>query len=150
MAKARKTAREKLESHQDRKVEHTPKGRMLIPRPLDVDALIGEVREGNLVSVSQIRERLARDCEVDYTCPLTTGIFIRIAAEAAEEDLSNGIQRITPYWRVIKADGSLNEKLPGGVEAQAIHLKQEGHTIDLGQGKKPPRVKDFEGSLQRL
>jgi hypothetical protein len=81
---------------------------------------------------------------------LTTGIFLRIAAEAAVEDLRGGKQDITPYWRVIKADGSLNEKFPGGTAAQAARLREEGHSIQPGAGKKPPRVEDFEKSLQTL
>ncbi|MDI6603312.1 MAG: MGMT family protein [Patescibacteria group bacterium] len=36
---------------------------------------------------------------------------------------------VTPYWRVIKSDGSLNEKFSGGVKSQANYLKKEGFTI---------------------
>ncbi|RJQ28604.1 MAG: MGMT family protein [Peptococcaceae bacterium] len=125
-------------------------GRMLIPTPLLVDALIHKVQKGRLVTVRQIRERLAGDFKADVTCPLTTGIFIRIAAEAAEEDLRMGREEITPYWRVVRDDGSLNEKFPGGVEAQAARLKEEGYTIEPGKGKKPPKVKDFEKHLAGL
>ena len=121
---------------------------MVIPKPLDVDALIRKTKRGKLVTVSEIRSRLARDNNVDVACPLTTGIFIRIAAEAAQEDLGNGKKQITPYWRVIRDDGSLNEKFPGGVKAQSQRLKQEGHTVSQIKGK--PRVKDFEQSLMRL
>lgn len=152
MAKRRKTAREKLERELEPKVVDDPRGRgkMLIPKPLDVDALMRKIRKGNLATVAQIRDRLAKDFNADLTCPLTAGIFMRIAAEAAEEDLAQGKKRITPYWRVIKTDGSLNEKFPGGTEAQAVRLKEEGHTIVPGKGKKPPRVKEFEKSLQEL
>jgi len=123
---------------------------MLIPRPLDVDGLIRRIPRGKLATMEQIRERLAADFHADFTCPLTAGIFIRIAAEAAEEDLSRGETQITPYWRVIKADGRLNQKLPGGTEAQAARLREEGHSIQPGKGKKAPRVEDFEKSLQKL
>jgi len=123
---------------------------MLIPKPLDVDALVRRIQRGKLATVDQIRERLARDFGADLTCPLTTGIFLRIAAEAAEEDATRGERDITPYWRVIKSDGSLNEKLPGGVEAQAHRLREEGHTVQPGKGKKPPHVGEFERSLQSL
>jgi hypothetical protein len=152
MSKTRKTWREKLEVEQEPKVVDDPRGRgkMLIPVPLDVDALIRRVERGKLVTDKQIRGKLARNFHADLTCPMTTGIFIRIVAEAAEEDLRNGMEEITPYWRVIKADGSLNEKFPSGVEVQAAHLKEEGHTIEPDKGKKPPRVKDFEEHLQRL
>ncbi len=64
-------------------------GKMLIPRPLDVDAVMRRVRKGKLVTQSQIRDQLAKASRADCTCPLTTGIFIRIAAEAAEEAFSN-------------------------------------------------------------
>ena len=124
--------------------------RVLVPTPLLVDGLMRKVPKGKLVTVKQIRERLAKDFNADSTCPLTTGIFVRIAAETAEEDLRKGKKRITPYWRVVKPDGGLNEKFPGGVKAQAIHLKKEGHAIQQGKGKKSPVVKDFEKYLQRL
>jgi hypothetical protein len=152
MAKAQKSPREKLEREGLPKVVDDPRGRgrMLIPKPLDVDALVRRIHKGNLATVDQIRERLARDFGADLTCPLTTGIFLRIAAEAAEEELQRGERSITPYWRVIKGDGSLNEKLPGGVEAQAQRLRNEGHAIEPGEGKKPPRVADFARSLQNF
>jgi len=160
MAKARKTWREKL--------ENPPKGlpkvvdgppnwgkrfggrRVLVPTPLLIDGLVRKVPKRKLVTVKQIRERLAKDFKADSSCPLTTGILMRIVAETAEEDLREGREEITPYWRVIKPDGSLNERFPGGVEAQAARLREEEHIIELGKGKKAPRVKDFEKSLQTL
>lgn len=150
--KTRKTWREKLETLQQPRLVDDPQGRgkMLIPRPLDVDALIREIPKGKLVTVTQIRERLAAAHRADLTCPLTTGIFIRIAAEAAEEDITRGKKDMTPYWRVIKEDGSLNEKFPGGTEAQAARLREEGHSILPGKGKKPPRVQYSRESLHKL
>ena len=35
----------------------------------------------------------------------------------------------TPYWRTLKANGELNAKYPGGIEAQKERLEAEGHTI---------------------
>ncbi|MDY6918169.1 MAG: MGMT family protein [Chloroflexota bacterium] len=152
MAKSRKTWREKLESPRQAEVvdDRRGRGRLLIPRPLDVDALMRQVPVGKLATVEQVRQRLARDHGADLTCPLTTGIFIRIAAEVAEEDMNAGKADATPYWRVVKADGSLNDKLPGGVQAQAARLREEGHGVEPGKGKRPPRVKDFERSLHGL
>lgn len=152
MARPRKTAREKLQEVQEARLVDDPKGRgkMLIPKPLDVDALVRMIQDGKLATVDRIRERLARDANANFTCPLTAGIFLRISAEAAEEDLGDGKTGITPYWRVVKKDGSLNEKFPGGVEAQAARLRQEGHGIEAGKGKKTPKVRDFERSLQGL
>jgi hypothetical protein len=140
--------RAKLEKEQEREVVEItemktpryPPGRLLIPRPLDVDAVIRETAPGALVTARQIREALAERFDADYTCPLVTGIFVRIAAEAAEEDRAGGAAEVTPWWRVVAEDGSLNPKLPGGGATQAERLAAEGHAILPGRGKKPQRV----------
>jgi len=119
-------------------------GTMLIPSPRDVDALIRTVAKGEIVTVSKIRQYLAGNYSADVTCPLTTGIFVRIAAEAAEEEAREGKVRITPYWRVVKDDGSLNPKFPGGAARQAAHLRAEGHRIVAAKGARPPRVAGLE------
>ena len=145
--KTHKTWREKLEKEQEREIVDDPKGRgkMLIPRPLDVDALMRQVEEGKLVTVDQIRERLAKRHGATIGCPITTGIFANVAAHVAEEDAAEGKKDITPYWRTLKVGGVLNEKYPGGVEAQAARLKEEGHIIEA-RGKKV-WVKNFEKAL---
>jgi len=121
--------------------------KILVPTPLMADEVIRTVKKGKLITTGQIRAVLAKKSDADSTCPMTLGIFLRIISEAAEEDRLNGKNRITQYWRVVKDDGSLNPKYPGGVEAQAARLKEEGHKITPGNGKKPPKVKDFDKAL---
>lgn len=153
--KSRTSWREKLEKKQKPKVVKVPpkmrekfgSGTMLVATPLLVDKLVRKVKKGKLVLVTQVMDRLAKDFHADSTCPMTTGIFLRISAEAAEEDRRAGKKQITPHWRVLKVGGKLNEKFPNGVNAQAKRLRAEGHTIISG---KPPKVKDFEKSLQKL
>jgi hypothetical protein len=123
-------------------------GTLAIAHPRDVDALIRTVRKGRLITQTQLRERLARKYKTNAACPLTTGIFVRIAAEAAEEDRRAGKKTITPYWRVVRDDGRLNQKFPGGPAAQARRLRAEGMGIERGKGKQPPRVRDFERFLR--
>ena len=74
--KTRTTAREKLEKDQGLpKIVDIPpkmekrfgKGKMLIPKPLDIDALIRKVKKGKLVTQSQIREKLANDFKTNVT-----------------------------------------------------------------------------------
>ncbi len=125
-------------------------GMMLIPRPLDVDAIMRKVKKGKLITQPQIRDKLATQANTDIACPLTTGIFIRIVAESAEEDMRAGNKRITPYWRTITGDGKLNQKFPGGAKAQAARLRREGFTIRPGKGKQPPRIEGFEKHLVKL
>src|SRR5207247_9885196 len=113
--------REKMERPQEAKlVPVTPKmsrfgrGMMLIPTPKLVDSLIRRVPRGKLITVGTIRKKLAGEYGADVTCPLTTGIFIRIAAEAAEEARAQGTKRITTYWRVVRDNGEFSPKIPGG------------------------------------
>ena len=149
---SRTTWREKIDKPQDVKIVKVPpkmsrfgSGTMLIPTPKLIDAMIRKVPKGKLVTVSELRRKLARDFRTDVTCPLTTGIFVRIAAEAAEEDRANGKKRIAPYWRVIKDDGSMNPKLPGGSAQQSRYLRAEG--FEVANKGKTPRVQDFDGRL---
>jgi len=156
MTKTRKSWREKLADDKDlpKVVEINDKmserwgtGTVVIPAPREVDGIMKKVPEGRLITTGQIRVILAQKHGASIDCPLTTGIFAWIAAHAAEEAAAEGEKNITPYWRTLKADGSLNEKYPGGVESQAAYLREEGHTIESGKGKKPPKVKDFEKVL---
>ena len=78
---------------------------------------------------------LAKKHKVKFCCSLTTGIFINIAAHAAEESKEKGEKNTTPYWRTIKTDGVLNHKFPGGAETQKKKLEKEGFTI-IQKGKK--------------
>jgi hypothetical protein len=150
--------RQKLERQQEPKIVDIParmqarfgKGRMVIPKPLDVDALIRRVPRGKLVTVFQLREELARRSKVDVACPLCTGIFVRIAAETAEEERRAGKKAVTPYWRVISGEGQLNPKFPGGLTLQRCMLSVEGHKIQKAVGKKPPAVAHFETALVKF
>src|SRR5436309_15868393 len=95
------------------------RGMMLIPTHKLVDSLIRRVPRGKLITVGTIRKKLAAEYGEDVTCPLTTGIFIRIAAEASEEARAQGTKRITPNWGVVRDNGEFNQKLPGGISLQS-------------------------------
>jgi hypothetical protein len=112
---------------------------------LEVDELMRKVPRGKLATIEQIRNVLALKHRATIACPLTTGIFAWIAANAAAEAESEGVQQITPYWRTLKAKGELNPKYPGGFDALKQRLKAEGHNI-IQKGKRF-FVADFEKSL---
>lgn len=125
-------------------------GKMLVPTPLLVDAAIKKIPRGKLATVNTIRDYLADKYRADMACPLTTGIFLNIAANAAEEDKTKGKIKITPYWRVLKEGGRLNPKFPGGVKQQAKNLRQEGFEIITAKSGDRHSVKDFEKKLAEL
>lgn len=117
------------------KGKNWPSGRMLISTPREVASLIASIPYGKTMTLSDLRNTLAAQHGADYACPLTTSIFLRIVAEAAEEARAAGKQELVPYWRVIREDRSLIDKLPEGVEGQANLLRLEGHSIKQ-KGKK--------------
>lgn len=151
---ARKTFNEKLNDGKDmpKIIEVTdPKSiaryhgsRMLIAPPLSYDELMRKVPHGRLITSDGVRDYLAREHGADFTCPLTAGIFMNIAARASEERGTNE----TPYWRTLKKDGELNEKYPGGIESQKALLEEEGHTV-IQKGKKF-FVKDYAQKIFTL
>jgi hypothetical protein len=91
---------------------------MFIATPLIIDAAVQALSVGQIISLKTLRAELAAQYRAEYTCPVTTGIFLRIVAEAAWEQYGQGasLKRITPFWRVIEPDSTLAKKLSCGVE----------------------------------
>jgi len=110
-------------------------GTVVIPASIEVDELMRKVPAGKLTTINDIRVSLAKKHKATIGCPMTTGIFAWVAAHAAEEREQKGERDVTPYWRTLKVGGVLNEKYPGGVEAQRLRLEREGHTV-IKKGKK--------------
>ena len=106
-----------------------------------------QIPYGKVITVGEIREYFAKKNGADFTEPITAGIFVSIAAWASHQRTEDK----TPYWRTLKANGELNPKYPGGIEAQRLKLEVEGHTI-ISKGRKNMRyyVKDYEEALWRL
>lgn len=111
------------------------KGTMVIPSPAEVDRIMRSVPRGRILTSDAMRALIARKHLATLGCPLTTGIFAWIAANAAEEAAAAGARQITPYWRTLKAGGELNPKFPGGIAAQKAKLEAEGHRIEM-RGKR--------------
>lgn len=121
--------------------------RMYFAPPMDYDRVMRRVPRGKVLTVGKIREYFARESGADFTEPITAGIFVSIVAWASYQRSGDE----TPYWRTLKADGELNEKYPGGAQAQKERLEAEGHTI-VQRGRKNIRyyVKDYEKALFEL
>lgn len=121
--------------------------RMYFAPPLAYDRVMKTIPFGKVTTVGEIRSYFARLNDADFTEPITAGVFVSIAAWASEQRETDK----TPYWRTLKANGQLNPKYPGGVEAQKAKLEAEGHTvIQRGRTNIKYYVKDFEESLHPL
>lgn len=138
----------KIQVITDRKsIEKYGGDRMYFAPPADYDKVMKRVPEGKVITVGKIREYFAKQNGADFTEPITAGIFVSIAAWASYQRL----EEETPYWRTLKANGELNPKYPGGVEAQKEKLESEGHTV-IQKGRMNVRycVKDYEAALFKL
>ncbi len=118
--------------------------RMYFAPPIEYDKVMKKIPSGKLITVGKIREYFAKLSGADFTEPITAGIFVSIAAWASHQRMEDK----TPFWRTLKANGELNEKYPGGIEAQKKKLEEEGHTV-ISKGRTNIRyyVKDYEKSL---
>ena len=138
----------KFQTITDRKsIEKYGGSNMYFAPPIDYDKVMRLVPFGKLLTVSSIREYFAKQNHADFTEPITAGIFVSIAAWASYQRSEDE----TPYWRTLKANGELNAKYPGGIEAQKEKLESEGHTI-IQKGRKNIKyyVKDYEKALYCL
>ena len=138
----------KIQTITDKKsIEKYGGDRMYFAPPLDYDKVMRLVPFGKLLTIGAIRDYFARQSGADFTEPITAGIFVSIVAWASFQRADNK----TPYWRTLKANGELNAKYPGGIEAQKEMLEKEGHTI-IQKGRKNIRyyVKNYESALLSL
>ena len=119
----------RVEHFDAKKGKNWQPGSYVIPAPVEVDEIMKKVPKGKLITINEIREILAKKHKADFGCPITTGIFSWIAANAADEMEKEGKKNITPYWRTLKTGGILNEKYPGGIVNLKKRLEAEGHTI---------------------
>lgn len=103
----------------DKKFADLPKGtKVLIATPKIVDAYIREIPEGVEVSLKRMREDLALSHDAENSCPVTTGIFLRIVSEVALQEYENGkeLEEITPFWRVVNHRMPIAKKISCGLE----------------------------------
>ena len=119
-------------------------GAMVVSSPAEVDQLIRQLEPGEVVTLDDLRQALARRHKVAVACPVSTAIFANMSARAAEERRERGVPQdeLTPWWRVLKKGGFLNPKLPGGVERQALLLAAEG--VRASPLRKQLAVYDYE------
>lgn len=123
-------------------------GTVVIPAPMEVNEIMRRVPKGKLITINEIRASLAKKHGATIGCPITTGIFAWIAANAAEEQRQQSEKDLTPYWRTLKTGGVINEKYPGGVDGQKKLLEKEGHKV-VQKGKKYIVV-NYEKSLVKI
>ena len=135
-AAKRKTWKEKLNDGRQPHIDTSDKDfagikagqKMLIPTPKLIDNYIRQIPKGKFVDTATLRKDIAIEHGAEVTCPLTTGIFLRIVAEAAYEEHTVGepLNKITPFWRVVDEKSTTAKKLTFGTELLREQRRKEG------------------------
>ncbi|MEY2950627.1 MAG: hypothetical protein RLZZ248_1828 [Bacteroidota bacterium] len=76
--------------------------KMLIPTPLMIQEYINHSQLGSIIDIRTMRNDLAIENGADFTCPMTTGIFLRIVAEYNFEKVNLIGREFYQFW--IKQD----------------------------------------------
>lgn len=87
--------------------------KMLIPSPKIIEDYVNQSDEGLKLSVETMREDLAIEFGADFTCPMTTAIFLRIVSEYSYEKYieNDSMDNICPFWRIVDPNSKLADKL---------------------------------------
>ena len=112
----------------DKKFADIPKGsKMLIASHPIIDEYVKSILYGEFIEPVKMRDDLAKEYQADKTCPVTTGIFLRLVSEASYEDYYNGIDldAITPFWRMVNPNSKLAVKLYCGIDFISERHTQE-------------------------
>jgi hypothetical protein len=101
--------------------------KMLVATPRIVDGYIRHIPKGHEASLTQMRKDLAAEYHAEATCPVTSGIFLRIVAEAAYEEYMNGkpVSKIAPFWRMINEKSPTAKKLSFGTDFLMAQRRKE-------------------------
>ena len=101
---------------------------MLIPTPKIVDRHVNQIPIGNFKQVKELRKEMANDYSANMSCPMVTGICLRIISEASYEEyqINQDIKAITPFWRVVEPDSKLAGRLACGIDFIIEKQIQEG------------------------
>jgi len=100
---------------------------IFIATPKLIDQYFKKIGIGKRINIKTLRKDLALAHNADYTCPVTTGIFLRIVAEANYEKLQQGerLEEITPFWRAIEPNSTLAKKLTFGQDFLLQQIEKE-------------------------
>ena len=114
-------------------------GKMVKPSADTVKAIVKKIRKGKLVTLEQLREKLACDFRVQTACPASTTKALQLLSKD---------EKPVCYWRVVKKKGELIAKFPNGIDGHAALLEEEGFEIDFS--RKNPMVINYANKLAKL
>ena len=133
-----KTAAERIQEKKepkrvllDKDFAGVKKGQWLfVATPKIVADYISKIPAGEIRTIERMRRELAKRRGCDASCPVSTAVFVRIAAEAAIDAMNDGksITDVIPFWRVISGQDKVAKKLaidPEWIDQQRILEAEE-------------------------
>jgi len=138
MPSGRRSWDAKLKPDAQPKVVRDPRlgDRLLVPTPMLVAETVAAVPAGQVLTVTELRARLAARFGADRTCPLTAGIFAMVIAGAVADDLARRRPPRWPIWRLVRDDGRLHDRWPLDERWRAAQLRAEGVRVGHNGGWK--------------
>ena len=100
---------------------------MLISSPKSIASYIYKIPYGEQKTIKQMRHELALSSHAHNTCPLTTGIFLRVAIEASLEGCQSIEGNTLPFWRLFDEKYPLVKKL--GIDSNFIQTKRKDENL---------------------
>ena len=91
---------------------------ILIPSPQDIEGVVNELSPGQTIELGELRARLADRHGADGSCPVMTGMNVRVVAELAFDALDAGVpvDQVVPVWRAVGPASTPAKKRAGASE----------------------------------
>ena len=100
-----------------------PGDRMLISSPEEIAKYIKQIPKGKTITPKEMRFDLAKNMGADNACPVSTGIFLRIAIEEVLAVFSIDDAPL-PFWRVVDERHPVLKKL-GIAPAEITRMREK-------------------------
>ena len=100
---------------------------MLVSSPSSIAKFIKKIPKGKKMTVVEMRNELEKKAKANKTCPVSTGIFLRIAIEASLEEQSKKKLKKPklPFWRIIDEKTAVAKKLSISKKLLNTYINQE-------------------------
>ena len=96
--------------------------KMLISSPEEIARYISAIPKGTIITPKQMRHDLAQQHGADNSCPVSTGIFLRLAIEEALAIFPIEDSPL-PFWRLVDETHPVLKKL--GIAPETIKRLRE-------------------------
>ena len=102
---------------------------LLRPTPLLVGEELATVPAGQVLTLAELRARLAARCGAARACPLATAHSARVLAGVVAQDLREHRKPRWPIWRLVQDNGVLPPRWALDALFRASLLREEGRRV---------------------